>query len=60
MLQFAVGGGISPLASVMGEVTATSMTALMALLFAASAATAFAVRPEQEERLEEPSDALGA
>ncbi|MFC3689460.1 Bcr/CflA family efflux MFS transporter [Aquipuribacter hungaricus] len=46
VLQFAVGGAVSPLASVMGTVTASSMTGLMALLFAASAATAFAVRAD--------------
>ena len=50
VLQFAVGGAISPLASVMGTVTVASMTGLMALLFAASALTAFAVRePEGTE-----------
>lgn len=51
VLQFAVGGAISPLASVMGTVTAASMTGLMALLFAASALTAFAVRADQPDEV---------
>ena len=62
VLQFAVGGAVSPLASVMGTVTASSMTGLMALLFAASAATAFAVRGGRAERrtIDDPVDALEA
>ncbi len=59
VLQFAVGGAISPLASVMGSVTTASMTGLMALLFAASAATAFAVRAERTT-IDDPADALEA
>jgi DHA1 family bicyclomycin/chloramphenicol resistance-like MFS transporter len=49
VLQFAVGGAVSPLASVLGSTSATSMTALMALLFAASAAVALMVREQQRE-----------
>ncbi len=59
VLQFAVGGAISPLASVMGAVTPSSMTGLMALLFAASALTAFAVRAEPDT-IDAPEDALQA
>ena len=59
VLQFAVGGAISPLASVMGTVTASSMTGLMALLFAASAATAFAVRTDRNT-IDDPADVLEA
>ena len=59
VLQFAVGGAISPLAGVMGTVTATSMTGLMVLLFAASAATAFVVRTDRAT-IDDPADALEA
>lgn len=56
VLQFAVGGAISPLASVFGGTSATSMTALMTVLFAASATVAFTVRAE----IPDPADALSA
>ncbi|WP_380163630.1 multidrug effflux MFS transporter [Jannaschia sp. R86511] len=46
VLQFAVGGAVSPLASVLGSTSATSMTALMTVAFAASAAVALLVVPE--------------
>jgi DHA1 family bicyclomycin/chloramphenicol resistance-like MFS transporter len=56
VLQFAVGGAVSPLASVLGAVSATSMTVLMVVAFAASAAAAlFVTVPERD-----PADVLGA
>ncbi|MGJ7442567.1 multidrug effflux MFS transporter [Aquipuribacter sp. MA13-6] len=56
VLQFAVGGAVSPLASVFGGTSATSMTALMTVAFAASATVAFLV--VQEER--DPAEVLSA
>ena len=56
VLQFAVGGTVSPLASVFGSTSTTSMTALMALAFAASAVVAFAIRPQSHD----PADVLSA
>jgi DHA1 family bicyclomycin/chloramphenicol resistance-like MFS transporter len=56
VLQFAVGGAVSPLASVLGAVSATSMTVLMVVAFAASAAAAlFVTVPERD-----PADVLEA
>ncbi|MFC5381481.1 Bcr/CflA family efflux MFS transporter [Aquipuribacter nitratireducens] len=59
VLQFAVGGTISPLASAFGAVTPTTMTGLMAVLFAASAAMAVLVRAEPEPA-RDPADLLEA
>ena len=56
VLQFAVGGAVSPLASVFGGTSATSMTALMAVAFAASATVAFLVEAERRD----PADLLEA
>lgn len=56
VLQFAVGGAVSPLASVFGGASATSMTALMAVAFTASAVVAFRVVPEKRD----PADLLRA
>ncbi|WP_336921750.1 multidrug effflux MFS transporter [Aquipuribacter sp. SD81] len=56
VIQFAAGGAISPLASAFGTVTPTTMTALMAVLFAASAGMAVLVREPDRD----PADALSA
>lgn len=47
VLQFAVGGLLSPLASLGGSVSAVSMTVLMAVMFLASAVVALTVRDEE-------------
>lgn len=56
VLQFAVGGAVSPLASVFGGTSATSMTALMTVAFAASATVAFLVVADKHD----PADVLSA
>ncbi len=56
VLQFAVGGTVSPLASVFGSTSATSMTALMAMAFTASAVVAFTIRSQEHD----PADVLSA
>ena len=55
VLQFAIGGLLSPLASLGGAVTAVSMATLMVLLFAASAAVAWWIRDDENSDSSAPA-----
>lgn len=60
VLQFTVGGAISPLASVFGEATAFSMTSLMAVLFVGALVAALATNQPAEDEDEDAGELVAS